>query len=565
VAISCVSLALLLPASAQFWNPFGLLRPRAAVPQQQTSPFGGFFGPGTDQQKQAPVDYSRAPSPQRKPEGPPQVPVVVMGDAMADWLAYGLEDAFQDKPDVGILRKHRAGSGLVRYDSRREIEYAQVVRETIAAEKPKFIVMMLGTNDHQQIRERTAAPPPPRQNQRNAPPPPAEPAVPPPNPESQAQASADQQNAELQDAPEPAPLLAPEPPRNGNAGPLEFHTDKWEAAYVKRIDATIVALKSGGVPVLWVGLPPQRGPRATSDAAYLNELYRSRSERAGIVYVDVWDGFVDEAGRFVAQGPDFEGQIRRLRSGDGVYFTKAGARKLAHYVEREIERANVNRILPVALPSEPVLPAPGSRPGGPAARPLAGPVVPLTATTGQAEELLGAGRPARPVNSDPAAIRVLVKGEPIVAPVGRADDFNWPRGGQPAPSAPAMVETAPPTVAALPPEENTPPAPQRTPAPQPSARQLPAAATPPTAPSVGAARAPSASTAGVTSAPRPPTTTSAPRSLFNLLPSADPKPPTTTTRPKAAPATPAAPADGAPRPPRAIGPAAASVPQGTVR
>ena len=31
-----------------------------------------------------------------------------------------------------------------------------------------------------------------------------------------------------------------------------------------------------------------------------------------------------------------EGQMRRLRSSDGVYFTKAGARKLAHYVEREI-------------------------------------------------------------------------------------------------------------------------------------------------------------------------------------------------------------------------------------
>ena len=353
-----MSLALLLPASAQFWNPFGLLRPRAAVPQQQNNPFGGFFGPGTDQQKQAPVDYSRAPSPQRKPEGPAQVPVVVMGDAMADWLAYGLEDAFQDKPDVGILRKHRAGSGLIRYDSRRDVEYAQVVRETIAAEKPKFIIMMVGTNDHQQIRERTGTPP--RPNQRNAPPPPAEPAPASPNPETQAQASADQQNAELQDAPESAPLLATEPQRNANAGPLEFHTDKWEAAYVKRIDATIAALKSGGVPVFWVGLPPQRGPRATTDAAYLNELYRSRSERAGIVYVDVWDGFVDEAGRFAAQGPDFEGQIRRLRSGDGVYFTKAGARKLAHYVEREIERANSNRILPVALPSEPLMPAPGA-------------------------------------------------------------------------------------------------------------------------------------------------------------------------------------------------------------
>ena len=100
----------------------------------------------------------------------------------------------------------------------------------------------------------------------------------------------------------------------------------------------IAVLKSKGVPVLWVGLPAVRGPKAMSDSLFLNSLYRDAAGKAGITYVDVWDGFVDEAGRFLQQGPDFEGQIRRLRAYDGVYFTKAGARKLAHYVEREITR-----------------------------------------------------------------------------------------------------------------------------------------------------------------------------------------------------------------------------------
>ena len=67
-------------------------------------------------------------------------------------------------------------------------------------------------------------------------------------------------------------------------------------------------------PAIWVGLPSQRGPKATVDSPYLNELYRSRAERAGIIYVDVWDGFVDEAGKFSPQGPDYQGQIRRLRT-----------------------------------------------------------------------------------------------------------------------------------------------------------------------------------------------------------------------------------------------------------
>src|SRR5262249_30648789 len=161
-----------------------------------------------------------------------------------------------------------------------------------------------------------------------------------------------QQNAELQDAPaEPTPA-APEPTTRGtqsNLGPFEFHTDKWEEAYIRRIDATIAAMKSSGVPVFWVGLPSQRNARASTDSAYLNALYRQRAEKAGIVYIDVWDGFVDDAGRFTQRGPDFEGQTRPLRAGDGIYITKAGARKLAHYVERELQRSIANHALPVAL------------------------------------------------------------------------------------------------------------------------------------------------------------------------------------------------------------------------
>src|SRR5262249_50885637 len=156
------------------------------------------------------------------------------------------------------------------------------------------------------------------------------------------------------------------------------------------------------VPVFWVGLPPQRAARQSTDSAYLNELYRQRAEKAGIVYVDVWDGFVDNAGQFTAQGPDFEGQIRRLRSNDGVYFTKAGARKLAHYVEREIQRPFANRAMPVALPASPeptpTPGGPGARPGS-AQRPLIGPVVPLTVSTGGPNELLGGGPGNRPASS----------------------------------------------------------------------------------------------------------------------------------------------------------------------
>ena len=405
-----ISLAWLLPAQAQFWD-WGN-RPQRQQQQQYNNNNnwfgggGGWFGNDRRydqrQEREAPVDYSRAPaSTQKKPEA--TTPIVVVGDANADWLAYGLEDAFAEKPEISILRKHRTDSGLIRYDTRRDIEWPQVAREIIAADKPKFIVMMIGNNDRQTIREkapvvavaRPAAPAAPKAGaqppaQPNAPAAATTPPAPPADPE--------QQPPEQPAAVEQPANMTPEQARQANYGPWEFHTEKWELAYIKRIDATIAALKSAGVPVIWVGLPSQRGPKASADSSYLNELYRSRAEKAGIAYVDIWDGFVDEAGRYSPQGPDYEGQIRRLRTGDGVYFTKFGARKLAHYVEREIQRTINNRGMSVALPVPvDVAPQAPSKPGGPAARPSAGPVLPLTAVRSRAgradrRRARGAGR-----------------------------------------------------------------------------------------------------------------------------------------------------------------------------
>jgi hypothetical protein len=208
---------------------------------------------------------------------------------------------------------------------------------------------------------------------------------------------------------------------------------------------------SRGVPVFWVGLPALRGSKATSDASYLNELFRARAEKAGIVYVDVWDGFVDDQGRFAMQGPDYEGQNRRLRAGDGIHFTKAGARKLAHYLEREINRVSPLQAVPVALP-EPQQQLPSVKPGGPTARPLSGPAVPLALFARAGEDIIENG----PIRNDWAsqmADHALVKGESMTAPAGRADDFVWPRRGvAPFGSDPVVTTTTMPVpLAQLPP------------------------------------------------------------------------------------------------------------------
>jgi len=425
------------PASAQLFDdrfPFQNRR-------QPRGPFDWFNPqpmPQQEEQKPAPppVDYSRAPAPKKadtKTEAAVQTPIVVFGDSMADWLAYGLELAYADSPEIGVLRRHRTNSGLIRTEVRNDPrgeypDWPQAAREMIAAQKPKFVLMMIGINDRRQIREAA-------QVARVVKPAPAE---------DPAALELDKPAAAPEKPAEPTTIMAPGPPAPSGNRTFEFRTDAWSEAYIRRIDDTVAALKTSGVPVFWVGLPPLRGQKSAADIPFLNDLYRSRADKAGIIYIDVWDGFVDEDGRFAQSGPDLEGQTRRLRSGDGVYFTQAGARKLAHYVDREIQRWLSARTTPVALPitEEPKIEAAAAgRTGTGRARPLAGPTVPLVAErSSESEELLG-GNSRQPA-ADAIVTKVLVKGESLHAPAGRADDFAWPRRGvAPVGSDPVVATT----------------------------------------------------------------------------------------------------------------------------
>jgi hypothetical protein len=38
--------------------------------------------------------------------------VLVLGDSMADWLGFGLEEAFAESPEIGVTRKPRPKRGL---------------------------------------------------------------------------------------------------------------------------------------------------------------------------------------------------------------------------------------------------------------------------------------------------------------------------------------------------------------------------------------------------------------------------------------------------------------------
>src|SRR5262249_24523008 len=125
---------------------------------------------------------------------------------------------------------------------------------------------------------------------------------------------------------------------------------EWQAAYTQRIETIATMFRDKKIPLVWVGLPILRSERLSEDAMAFNEFYRAYAEKAAATYIDLWEAFADEAGQYSAFGPDITGQTVRLRAVHGIHFPKAGARKLAHFVEPEIRR-NLDEVLPNTAPA----------------------------------------------------------------------------------------------------------------------------------------------------------------------------------------------------------------------
>src|SRR6202045_5422727 len=147
------------PASAQFFDFGGWSRP-----QPRSGGSGGWFGgdlfaPFQHQQQQAPKrveNYSKAPPPEKR-DSVPERNVLVLGDGMAEWLAYGLEDAYAEQPDMGVIRKNKTVSGLIKYQPKGDpADGAPAAKGILATEKPDAIVVMLGLNDRVSMREPVA-------------------------------------------------------------------------------------------------------------------------------------------------------------------------------------------------------------------------------------------------------------------------------------------------------------------------------------------------------------------------------------------------------------------------
>src|SRR5436190_6393537 len=154
------------PTSAQFFN-FGGYQQRPQ-PQRGGGFGGGWFGndgfaPSQEhapqprwRQTPAREDFSKAP-PSEKRNTVPERHILVLGDAMADWLAYGLEDAYAEQPEIGVIRKHKTVSGLIKYQPKGDpADWAAAAKDILVTEKADAIVVMVGLDDRVPLRARAA-------------------------------------------------------------------------------------------------------------------------------------------------------------------------------------------------------------------------------------------------------------------------------------------------------------------------------------------------------------------------------------------------------------------------
>ena len=218
------------------------------------------------------------------------------------------------------------------------------------------------------------------------------------------------------------------------SGRIAKRSPAWSTAYAGRVSALIQAVAAAGKPALWPGLAPVKSNALSRDYSVFNSIFREKTDAAGITFIASWDGFADDEGRYVTSGPDINGQQRGLRTKDGLNFTKAGRRKLAFFIERDVLRLLKSDAIPVLAAL-----TPDGTPGTvEPQRILVGPMVPVGAVSLAGNSELSSFGTA-PESQSGAAIETIVSGVPADRtddepaalpshwpPQGRADDFRRP-------------------------------------------------------------------------------------------------------------------------------------------
>jgi hypothetical protein len=201
-------------------------------------------------------------------------------------------------------------------------------------------------------------------------------------------------------------------------------SDGWVAAYQSRLNSFLGQLRSARKPVVWLGLPPMSRTEYSGAISQISALHRMAAFSGGAEFLDIYDRFIGEDGRYSAYGPDVNGQNALMRKDDGIHFSNAGSDKLAFYISQSIRSVYRGGGVSIAI-ADPLagtdaaamLRPPYQGLGQIRLLEVAGAVIPLSRSPQRANDLLVTAGPA---SSGPGfSLEDLMQ-----APKGRLDAFG---------------------------------------------------------------------------------------------------------------------------------------------
>ncbi len=210
-----------------------------------------------------------------------------------------------------------------------------------------------------------------------------------------------------------------------------FNTPDWLNAYKAQTAELLEVLKAQNVKIFWVAIPPMGDALYDNDMKILTQLQKQEVEAKGGVFVDLRSAFLGPDGNYTDTGKDDTGEVRKLRSRDGVTFFKQGNNRFGQLLLAEIKK-NMDVSPAEGLPQNVlVMPPPTVE-----SVPMFGQDLgdgriatfqPEKLSTPEAARLAvnGASVSRADIAPGSAAEKLFVQGEAAPAPPGRFDDFSY--------------------------------------------------------------------------------------------------------------------------------------------